>query len=72
MLSWITDRVERASDRALELVLPRVEAGACQPDTGQFCACINGFSCGYPHNINYRFIFNCNGDCVMQGCPYHC
>ncbi|SHF93222.1 hypothetical protein [Streptoalloteichus hindustanus] len=44
--------VQRAGDRLVGLVLPKVEAGACVPEHGKCC------------RRGYRF--NCYGSCVSR------
>ncbi len=48
-------------DRLLGLFLPTAEAGACVPENGHQCKCIN-------HN---KYVYNCFGQCVFN-CIHCC
>ena len=51
--------ITRASERLLEVVLGSAEAGACVPDNGAFCYCLN--------HREYRV--QCLGGCYRSNTP---
>jgi hypothetical protein len=57
--------IEQAGDRLLGFVLPKLEAGACDPLFGVQCACCTCCGCGCGCGGFARFHYNCDGLCVQ-------
>lgn len=52
--------LNRLADAVLERILPQQEAGACVPENGKICACVN----------HIPSFYNCYGSCVQQPASY--
>jgi hypothetical protein len=68
----ITRLIESAADKAAALVLREVDAGACVPGFGTFCACRGDGECHGPNNVGDQYFWNCFGDCWNLHCTCCC
>jgi len=64
--------VARAADKALRMLMPKVEAGACVPDHGQACAStlcqVRTITCesGRVTRYYYQYRIACAGTCYWS------